>query len=213
MRIIRIFFSKTGESAYISHLDLQRVMSRSLRRSQLPVWYSLGFNPHIYQSYSLPLSLMHESLCESVDCKTESELEDFSAFLPALNAALPKGIEATRIAFPKYSAADISEAEYTITYPEDAALLEQAAEGYNKLPDAMVIRKTKRSANEVDLKTVIPNLHPVGGSLTLRLPAGSAATYNPELLTNFLEQRFGLPAGKARICRSKIFVQSGAEFE
>ena len=57
MTTIRIFFEKCGESAYISLLDLQRVFHRVLKRSGLPVWYTMGFNPHIYLSFSCPLSL------------------------------------------------------------------------------------------------------------------------------------------------------------
>ena len=42
MTTIRVWFTKTGEASYISLLDLQRVMQRALKRSGLPVWYTLG---------------------------------------------------------------------------------------------------------------------------------------------------------------------------
>ena len=48
MITVRIRFEKTGEAAYISLLDLQRVFHRILKRSGLPVYYTQGFNPHIY---------------------------------------------------------------------------------------------------------------------------------------------------------------------
>ena len=44
----RVFYTKTGRLKYISHLDVNRLMQRALKRSGLPVWYSEGFNPHIY---------------------------------------------------------------------------------------------------------------------------------------------------------------------
>ena len=59
---VRIRFEKTGEAAYISLLDLQRVFHRILKRSGLPVYYTQGFNPHIYLSFACPLSLGQESL-------------------------------------------------------------------------------------------------------------------------------------------------------
>ena len=62
MNTVRIWFTKTGEASYISLLDLQRVMGRALKRSGLPVWYTLGFNPHIYMTFTCPLSLGQESL-------------------------------------------------------------------------------------------------------------------------------------------------------
>ena len=55
MLTIRISFEKRGEAAYISLLDLQRVFHRILKRSGLPVYYTQGFNPHIYLSFSCPL--------------------------------------------------------------------------------------------------------------------------------------------------------------
>lgn len=50
MITVRIRFEKTGEAAYISLLDLQRVFHRILKRSGLPVYYTQGFNPHIYNA-------------------------------------------------------------------------------------------------------------------------------------------------------------------
>ena len=57
MREVRLRFSKTGRLKYISHLDINRAMSRALKRAQIPLWYTEGFNPHPYMSFSLPLSL------------------------------------------------------------------------------------------------------------------------------------------------------------
>ena len=77
MITVRISFEKKNEASYISLLDLQRVMQRVLKRSGLPVWHTLGFNPHIYMTFACPLSLGQESLCECVDVKTEAENPDF----------------------------------------------------------------------------------------------------------------------------------------
>ena len=55
MTTVRIFFEKCGEAAYISLLDLQRVFHRMLKMSNLPVYYTQGFNPHIYLSFSIQL--------------------------------------------------------------------------------------------------------------------------------------------------------------
>ncbi|MDE5564454.1 MAG: DUF2344 domain-containing protein, partial [Oscillospiraceae bacterium] len=38
MKDYRIEFEKTGVMKYISHLDLNRCMIRSIRRSGLPAW-------------------------------------------------------------------------------------------------------------------------------------------------------------------------------
>ena len=57
MRCVRVWFHKTGPIRYISHLDLMRTMTRAIRRSRIPLWYTEGFNPHPYMTFALPLSL------------------------------------------------------------------------------------------------------------------------------------------------------------
>jgi len=86
-----------NEASYISLLDMQRVMQRVLKRSALPVWHTLGFNPHIYMTFACPLSLGQESQCECVDVKTEAENPDFAQWQTALNAIMPAGIEVYRV--------------------------------------------------------------------------------------------------------------------
>ena len=71
---VRIFFSKTGRARYISHLDLNRCMQRALKRSGLPVVYTQGFNPHIRNTFALPLSLGYEGETETMDFRLEPEL-------------------------------------------------------------------------------------------------------------------------------------------
>ena len=45
MRIIAALH-ETGRAAYLSHLDMQRTLQRALRRADMPLMYSQGFNPH-----------------------------------------------------------------------------------------------------------------------------------------------------------------------
>ena len=69
MREIRIRFAKTDRAKYISHLDINRAFSRAIARAKINLWYTEGFNPRPFMSFSLPLSLGVESLCESVDIR------------------------------------------------------------------------------------------------------------------------------------------------
>ncbi len=216
MRTIRLFFTKTGEAAYISHLDLQRVMARALRRSGVPVWYSQGFNPHIYLSFALPLPLAQESVVEMVDFKTEVEDEDFGRYIQPLNAALPRGIVAQRMAPPVAVAGKIAAAEYTLTWPqEEHAALAGAVDAYNRLDTAPVLRKTKRSEQTEDLKLYLPALQlvPAGEpSIQVRLPAGSEKNLNSLLLVQFLAGQGGPAPAAARILRTGVFTAAGEAF-
>ena len=97
MTTVRVWFTKTGEAAYISLLDLQRVMQRALKRSGLPVWYTQGFNPHIYMTFAAPLALGQESLVESLDCRMEPLPGDWEQARAALQACLPEGVRAVKL--------------------------------------------------------------------------------------------------------------------
>ena len=115
MITVRISFEKKNEASYISLLDLQRVMQRVLKRSGLPVWHTLGFNPHIYMTFACPLSLGQESECECVDVKTEAEAPDFAQWRTALNAIMPAGIVVTHVGPVQMKADLIAYACYRIT--------------------------------------------------------------------------------------------------
>lgn len=220
MITVRIWFTKTGEAAYISLLDLQRVMGRSLKRSGLPVWYTLGFNPHIYMTFSCPLALGQESLVESVDVKTEDEAPDFAAWKEALGRVMPAGIKVKKVEPVRLKAEQIGFAEYTIRYRNPAAAA--ALEGYNRLDHAPVEKRSKRGVRTIDLKEhlpVIPYRRVKEGAgeqeevaFSLRLPASEALNLNPALLTAFLQQQFGLPAQTASILRTALYTKDGEPF-
>ena len=67
-------------------------MSRALKRAQIPLWYTEGFNPHPYMSFSLPLSLGVESLCESVDLRIIGDITN-DEIKYRLNNVLPQDIK------------------------------------------------------------------------------------------------------------------------
>ena len=180
-------------------------MQRVLKRSGLPVWHTLGFNPHIYMTFTCPLSLGQESLCESVDVKTEAESPDFAAWQAGLNAIMPAGIRVFRVEPAKDKASAIAFACYTISYPAAAA---GALAGYNALPAALAEKKGKKGTKQVDLKQYVPAIDcQVEGdwaSFGVCLPATQELNLNPSLLTGFLEAQFGLPAAEAAILRTAL---------
>ncbi len=214
MNTIRAWFTKTGEASYISHLDLQRVMGRAMRRSKLPVWYSKGFNPHIYMTFALPLPLGQESLVESVDFKSEAEDFDFEAMAQTLTDALPRGIDVKKIYFVDTDAGKIASAKYQVRIPGNWT---KALEQYNSLEKAMVEKKTKRGTKPLNLKEHIAQVEywqrDSETCFTLTLPAGSSGlNLNPSLLLQYLETAYGLPASVAQVLRVAIYLEGGEKF-
>ena len=208
MTTVRIWFEKRGEASYISLLDLQRVMQRVIKRSGIPGWYTLGFNPHIYMTFSCPLPLGQESLCESVDVKTEAEAPDFAQWQQALNAAMPSGIRVFRVEPVQMKATMIAFADYEIAYPATA---QSALDGYNALESAPAVKKTKRGSKTVELKQYAAKLeYECKGKrlcFRLRLPASDELNLNPVLLTGFIEQQFGAAASEVEILRTALLTQ------
>lgn len=215
MTTVRIFFEKRGEAAYISLLDLQRVFHRLLKISGLPVWYTQGFNPHIYLSFSCPLSLGQESLCESCEVKTEQEAIDGTAWKNALQPLMPRGITITRVAVAVEKVGEISTAAYRISMPASAA---PVLDAYNAAENAEVIKKTKRRQKTLDLKAYLPRVdyEVQGGQLhfSLLLPCGSgeALNLNPSLLMEYLHSRGGAPAWQCEVLRTHLYNTQGKDF-
>src|SRR3990167_11377873 len=55
--IVRLRFQKKGTLRFISHHDLMRLLERALRRAELPIKMTQGFNPRLRMSFPLALAL------------------------------------------------------------------------------------------------------------------------------------------------------------
>ena len=71
---LRLKFKKVGSLQYISHLDLVRTMHKVIVRSDLPLWYTEGFNPKPKMTFAAPLSIGTESIVEFVDIKVIDDM-------------------------------------------------------------------------------------------------------------------------------------------
>lgn len=85
-------FSKKGLMKYISHLDLMRLLTRAMRRANLPLKFTQGFSPHPKLSMKRALKLGVESDNEeaSILLKEPIAPEEFKG---RLQEQLPEGIE------------------------------------------------------------------------------------------------------------------------
>lgn len=204
---IRIFFSKTGRAKYISALDLINCFQRALRRTDIPVWHTQGFNPHTYVNINLPLSLGTEGIRESMDIKLTSEMS-FSDVKDKLNAVLPADIQVTEVALPQKKHTEIEKSVYDINIKCN---MKKFKEFYN-LPVIEVEKKTKRGVSSVDLKPHIAIEGITDSGFVLYLPSGCDFTINPSLLFDAYEKYSGEEIEKIDIVRSKILCKDGTEF-
>lgn len=149
-------FEKMGRMSWFSHLDLQNTMQRALRRAQLPVAYSQGFNPHVLTSFATALSVGCQSRGEVMEVEMAGEISP-EEFVEKLNACLPDGLKVRRCAPVPDSApalmAKVAEAGYDITAPN--ADLTQAVEAFLKAEEVMVEKRSKTKTRLVNIRPMV----------------------------------------------------------
>ncbi len=208
MYTIRLNFNKVGLSVYFSQLDLQRVMARALRKSGLPVWFSQGFNPHIYMTFTLPLSLGHESVCESVDFRLTEEMA-FEDVKNALENTLPSGIEVVSVTNVNYDARTIAFAKYSLTIFGDAKEIKTAIDTYNNSSEVLMEKKSKKKINTVNIKEFIKDIKiesedEKSVTVTGIFSAGVIMNLNPNLFLNHLESISNIKTFQTKVLREEL---------
>lgn len=186
---VRVVFEKKGRAKYISHLDLNRCMQRVFKRSKLPVWYTEGFNPHIYITFALPLSLGYESSVEIMDFNLNEELP-FDVVTERLNAVMPEGLRAVRTFAPVSKHTAIKNASYKICFKTDSPKeLSRDFEEFMEQEQINVSKRTKKGGEKLidikpDVKILNMNLQNDFMEVNLLMPAGTEKNLNPSLLTD-----------------------------
>jgi len=201
---MRARFCKKDSAIYFSHLDLNRAVMRALRRSGIPFWSTGGFSPHPYCIFAQPLSLGFES---------EGELFDFRVtddFDPAdLLAAFPESLKILEIYEPVDHFKTIAWADYRVELRTDAD-----AEAVRKAYDGpmTVLKKTKRSEKEVDLREFIRSVSVEetedGVVLYATVAAGNDRSLSPNYLAEGLKG-VGISAEICRVCRLAFRKEDG----
>ena len=215
---VRATFEKCGRAKYISHLDLNRCMLRTFRRSGLPIWYTEGFNPHPYYSFALALSLGFESSCEILDFNITDDDISMDEIRDKLNAVMPEGMGIVKVALQKQKITAIAKAEYTFSLVTDNTDgLFDAAQSLIALPEILIEKKTKKGIKEVDIKPdmEILSCDKTSSSVDVRmyLPAGTQTNYNPTLFIEALKRSTDIPFEPQKIRREAILCADNSVFE
>lgn len=224
MRAVRLNFSKTGRAIYISHLDINRMMTRAVRRAKLPMWYTEGFNPHPYLTFALPLSLGQSSDCEYMDIRIEGDITD-EEIMNRLNAVLPEGVKILSVSAPVYDAKEIEKALYFVklifkdaetskNFAERAQTLAEGEELFAEKRGKKGHRKVMKQINLIDFiydmkfstADNIVNLQCV-------LAAGNTNNLNPTLLVETLEKEIGNEHEMEYIVRRKLITKDNKTFK
>lgn len=215
MKNVRIWFEKKGSARYISHLDLTRCMSRALRLSSLPVWYTEGFNPRVYMTFGMPLSLGVQGDRECMDIRLTEETE-LGCIPERLNRRLPADIRVLKASEPVRKLEEIAFADYELTLEaEDSRALARALRELLSRESVTVVKHSKKGDKEFDIRPYFSNVEPeiLGPSslrFSLRLPCSVSGSVNPTLLLDALKRYSGAEP-YAQLIRKRLLTEDFSE--
>lgn len=163
---LRITFGKIGSLKYTSNLDIAKIWERVLRRADLPILYTKGFNtrPRMQLAMALPLGITSD--CEILDVSLRETIDlDETALIKRILEVSPQGLSITAIESIDIQAPPMQKiivsAEYRIRFEDgiDTNRLQEAIDNILN-QDRIVVevrRKSKRSV--YDLRPLIIDLH------------------------------------------------------
>ena len=211
---VRVTFSKTGLARYISHLDLNRTMIRALRRAELPIWYTEGFNKHPYITFAAPLSLGYEGERETMDMRL-NEAVPMEELVRRLDAVMPTGLHILGAALAVKKAGEVDRAVYRMTVDCPMGPIRELLES----PSVTVQKRTKKKTmKEMELSPILAASQSElkgEGNVThwqLTLPCNSTESVNPSLVIEALKARLQREELAVSVRRLAVLDRDGAEF-
>lgn len=150
----RLKYEKIGMMKFVGHLDLLRVMQRSINRCNLPISYSNGFNPHQIISFALPLSLGFETYGDYLEIELEEDMETKS-IIELLNKSLPRGLKIISCFKKTTNDGKCAALLCASTYLVKSHLLKSKKDDFENFinqNEIITFKKTKKSEKEVNIK-------------------------------------------------------------
>ena len=209
--VVRCLFERKGNCSYVGHLDLMHIFDRAVRRAEMPILYTQGYNPRPMIVFALPLGVGIHTVGDYVDISLAYEVKA-EEFIPKVNAQLPQGVKITKginIPEPKNSLMSVvTTAKYCIEAPDIAKYM-------NMLFEKKEIVTEKKSKG----KLVTTDIRPLLLS-TLNKPfdnpdvfgfyasAGSTSNLRPDVLLNALCEQTGYDkelASNAKVTRLSLY--------
>lgn len=185
-------YSRGEEVKYISHLDFVRFIHRVIRRADLPMEFSQGFNPHPIMTVAMPLSVGVTSESEYMKIGFKGDFSE-EYIKDTLNDNMPKGFKILAVKkdeAKKYDFKKLDRAEYIVTI-ETGDNIDLKAFLENK--ELKVMKKSKSGIKEADIRPYIYDISEISkeeNALTLKmcLAAGNIYNLKPETVIDAMEK-------------------------
>jgi radical SAM-linked protein len=203
---LRITFRKGQEARFLSHLDLMATLEYSVRRAQLPVELSEGFNPRPRMSIAAPLPLGYEGEREILELGLREAL-DLTEIQRRIQTAVPPGITILKVeeAEPgkKSAASRLRGAIYRVALPGPVPHLEERVEQLLGSSSLTIQEEREEGTRTRDLRPLLVSMRAADEStLELEVQFDESGTVRPEQILRLLE----IPSDGARITRERLLL-------
>ena len=206
----RIKFRKNGVMKFIGHLDIMRYFQKAIRRAEIPIAFTSGYSPHMIMSFANPLGVGLTSDGEYFDIELTESIASKEA-VRRLNEQMVDGMEIVsfvQIPDDKKSkgmsivaGADYLSSVKNGSLPEDLA---EKLEAFYAQNEICVVKKTKKSEKEVDIRPMIYKLECRDGKIYMRVAAGSVQNLKPELVTEAFVRYLGIDAEEVTFTHHRL---------
>ena len=208
---VRIKFKKYGSLRFIGHLDVMRFFQKVMRRAQIPIAFTAGYNPHMIMSFASPLGIGLTSQGEYFDIELAGHISSAEA-VRRMNAVTAEGMEVIsfrQIAEEKKmtAMAIASAADYLVgckCRENGAVFTQERITGFLGQQEIVVTKQTKRSEQEADIRPLIYQMELTKEGIYLQLAAGSAQNLKPELVMSALCRFAGIDEASMTWTRRRL---------
>ena len=201
---VRIKFTKEAAVKYLGHLDIMRFFQRCFNRAGVRMIYSEGFNPHQKMSFAMPLGLGIESKGEYLDCEI-ADGQDLVDVMNRMNQVSGDGFHILSVRKLKDLAskamASVRYASYQIHFDDEVQeeKIKDAVQTLLKQETFLVLKKTKKKEQEVDIRSQIHQLDFSGHVLFMLLSAGGDNNVKAETVAKVLFSLMGIDYHREKI--------------
>lgn len=179
----RFFYSRQEIASFIAHLDLMRLFQRALRRADLPLVYTQGFNPRPIMEFALPIGVGLEARFEPFEILLADKLT-VDSVKERVNQKLPRGIFIEKVEL-------ITAKHKGLMSLVEAAIYQLEAEGLGKAVLAtyddpkiplLASRSRKGKTRQYDLRDYVMELEVLSDQrVRFKAKAGSSENLRPDL--------------------------------
>ncbi len=215
----RIKFRKYGCMKFIGHLDVMRFFQKVMRRADIPIAFTGGFSPHMIMSFANPLGVGVTSDGEYFDIELTQEI-DMNAAVDRMNQVMVEGIDIVNMVpisddKKQTGMSIVAAADYlsTVKYNGFPEGWQEKGSKFMEQPEINIVKKTKKSEKEVDIKPMIYKFEVRDESVYMQVATGSVENLKPELVMQALGQFLGLDAENLSFAhhRLEVYANVGSE--